>query len=87
MVDLDLATGWAVEGNGTSLVKQGAHGSPSLVYGSLKKSLDAREAVLASNLRIVHGTAQIVVHGVLTSSYPIDIDPTWTTSSSPRRPP
>ena len=26
---------------------------------------------------------QIVVHGVLTSSYPIDIDPTWTTSSTP----
>src|ERR1035437_8613539 len=81
-VDLGPATGWAVAGNGTSLVKQGANGSPSLLYGGLK-SMDARGAVLASDLRIVHGTVQIVVHGARTSSYPIVIDPIWATSSTP----
>ena len=82
VVDLGPATGWAVAGNGTSLVKQGANGSPSLKYSELKTT-DARRAVLASDLRIVHGTVQIVVHGARTSSYPIVIDPIWTTTSTP----
>ena len=81
-VDLGPATGWAVAGHGTSLVQRTGTSSTSLVYGGLRTT-DARGAVVTSRLRILHGSVQIVVDVARTTAYPLDIDPTWTSSSSP----
>jgi trimeric autotransporter adhesin len=80
VLTLGAATGWALTADGTALIKHGASGASSLLYGGLKTT-DARGSTVASNLRIAHGVVQIVVHGAATTSYPLDIDPTWTTST------
>ena len=82
VVGLGSASGWSVEDHGNSLVEHGHDGSPSLVYGGLR-STDASGTLLDSQLRIIRGTAQIVVHVSATTSYPVTIDPTWTSSTSP----
>jgi hypothetical protein len=81
-VDLGPAAGWTVHGHGTSLIERGPKNSASLAYGGLKTT-DARGAVVPSRLAIIHGSVEIVAHPARTTAYPITIDPTWTTSSSP----
>ena len=39
--------------------------------------------MLASQLRVAGGTVEIVVHGAGRGAYPVVIDPTWSSSSSP----
>ncbi len=82
VISLGPGAGWAVEGDGTSLIKRGPKDAVSLDYGALKTT-DAGGTVLASHLQIVHDTAQIVVDTPATTAYPIDVDPTWTSTGTP----
>lgn len=81
-IDLGPAHGWVIEDNGTSLVKHGLAAVPSLAYVGLQ-TIDARGTVVSSKLQIAHGTVQIIVQPPRTAAYPIDIDPTWVTTSTP----
>jgi virginiamycin B lyase len=81
VIDLGRAAGWALAPNGSALVQKGPDGI-SLVYGDLKVT-DAKGAPLRSQLAVVHGTAQIVAHPSRATVYPIYVDPTWSSSSSP----
>ena len=82
VIDLGPAGGWAVAADGSSLVEQGPAAPTSLVYGGLRTT-DAQGAVLASQLRVAGGTVEIVVRGAGRGAYPVVIDPTWSSSSSP----
>ena len=82
VIDLGPAGGWAVAADGSSLVERGPAAPTSLVYGGLRTT-DAQGAVLASQLRVAGGTVEIVVHGAGRGAYPVVIDPTWSSSSSP----
>ena len=67
--------------NRSALVQKGPDGI-SLTYGDLKVT-DANGAPLRSQLAVVHGTAQVVAHPGRATAYPIYVDPTWSSSSSP----
>jgi hypothetical protein len=82
VIDLGPAGGWAVAADGSSLVERGPAAPTSLVYGGLRTT-DAQGAVLASQLRVAGGTVEIVVRGAGRGAYPVVIDPTWSSSSSP----
>jgi hypothetical protein len=83
VVGLGSATGWTLGSAGASLVRSAGAGGLSLLYDGLHVT-DAAGAVLPAVFRIAHGTAEIVVRAPLSrSSFPIVIDPTWKTSSTP----
>ncbi len=64
------------------MVERAPTSSTALIYGGLKAS-DARGTALASQLRVVHGQAEIVVQLPRQAAYPLEIDPTWSSSSAP----
>jgi hypothetical protein len=82
VIDLGSAAGWRVTANGTALLMRGRHGSSSLSYRGLETT-DVHGTLLPSTLQIVGGVARIVVHVAHSSDYPLNIDPTWGTTSTP----
>ena len=82
VVDLGPAAGWRVASGGTALVQRRPHGSAALAYGGLATS-DASGARQPSRLRIVRGSAEIMIRVSPRTHYPLTIDPTWTTTSTP----
>jgi hypothetical protein len=81
VLDLGRAAGWAVTDGGRSMTRRASSGT-SLVYGGLE-TLDRSGSVVPSSMRIVSGTAEVVVHPTSSSLYPLTIDPTWSTISTP----
>jgi titin len=82
LVDLGPAAGWRVGSGGTSLVETDAGRGPALAYGALATN-DAAGATESSRFVIRHGEAEIAVHISPGASWPIRIDPTWTSTSTP----
>jgi hypothetical protein len=81
VIGLGPATGWALVTDGSALVERSPHAPTSLFYGGLEAT-DAAGSVHACRLRVAHGTVQVVVH-VARGAYPLDVDPTWSSSPSP----
>jgi len=81
VLDLGRAAGWAVADGGLSLTRRTSKGT-LLSYGGLQTH-DRDGTVIPSTMRIAGGIAEIVVHPSHSSLYPLTIDPTWSTVSTP----
>ena len=82
VVELGSAAGWRVAQAGTSLIEQSSWRGTALVYGGLATT-DANGTRVASRLAVVGGTAEIVVRPSPSVEWPLTVDPTWTTTSTP----
>ncbi len=82
VINLGPAAGWAGTANGSALVHRAADGGSSLSYGGLATTT-ATGLTVPSVLRIVRGEAQIVLDVPQGATYPITVDPTWTSTNFP----
>ena len=82
VLDLGPSDGWAVQRGGGSLLMGGTRGGAALGYHGLRTT-DATGIVVPSELRIAGESVQIVVHPSASTTFPITIDPTWSSESTP----
>ena len=80
-VDIGSVAKWKVGSGGTSLIETNTQARAPITFGGLK-SIDANGRVLRSYFSLVNHQVEVMVDDS-GATFPVTVDPTWTTSSNP----